>query len=308
MCLTWRLRMRRLEWRLFPPGAWLGLAVLLCYANALGGVFQFDDYKVIVDNPAVHTWDAWWGHNGQGLLGIRPLLKLSYLLSWTTGAGALGFLAMNITLHAVNVWLVYRLSQRVLAWLAPREPWANVPFWTALVFAVHPAQTEAVTYICGRSSALMTLFYLAAMLLYAWAARKRESHWAFWLGVPVLFLLALFVKETAITLPLALLMLEWLAGTSAGCIWQRQRLLWCVLLLSVGYVLFNSAYLAHLQRSAELNSLAGNLASQAVALAYLLRQWALPFWLNIDPELPVLAGLPEAGPLLLLPLLVLWVA
>ena len=307
MCLTWRLRMRRLEWRP-SPGVWLGLAVLLCYANALGGVFQFDDYKVIVDNPAVHTWDAWWGHNGQGLLGIRPLLKLSYLLSWTTGAGALGFLAMNITLHGVNVWLVYRLSQTVLAWLAPREPWADVPFWTALVFAVHPAQTEAVTYICGRSSALMTLFYLAAILLYAWAARQRESHWAFLLGVPVLFLLALFVKETAITLPLALLMLEWLAGTRAGCIWQRQRLLWCLLLLSVGYVLFNSAYLAHLQRSAELNSLAGNLATQAVALAYLLRQWVLPFWLNIDPDLPVLASLLDAGPLSLLPLLVLWAA
>ena len=40
--------------------AWLALAVIVSYFNALSGDFQFDDYKVIVDNPSVHSWEAWF--------------------------------------------------------------------------------------------------------------------------------------------------------------------------------------------------------------------------------------------------------
>ena len=51
----------------------LAIAVLLAYFNALGGAFQFDDYNVIVNNPAVHSLAGWV----ESMPGIRPLLKFS---------------------------------------------------------------------------------------------------------------------------------------------------------------------------------------------------------------------------------------
>ena len=51
---------------------WLALTVFVFYCNALPGVFQFDDYKVIVDNPGVHSWEACLANLGHG---IRPDAK-----------------------------------------------------------------------------------------------------------------------------------------------------------------------------------------------------------------------------------------
>ncbi|MDD2925718.1 tetratricopeptide repeat protein, partial [Rhodoferax sp.] len=283
----------------------LTLAVLLCYANALGADFQFDDYRVIVNNPAVHSWAAWLDTEGQGLWGIRPLLKLSYVLNWVSGWGVTGFHLLNIGLHLANTWLVYRLVQHFGAALAGGPNWAQVPLASALLFALHPANTEAVTYVCGRSVSLMAFFYLAALVVYA-SARENGNQLKRHLAVPLLWLLALAVKETAVTLVLALLVWEWSLGTRWRQIWQRQWSLWLLSLAVVAFFLFNTHYQAHMQRSAELNSLTGNLATQTQGLAYLLRQWGWPLWLNIDPDLPVLSS-PAAAALALAGLLAtLW--
>ena len=126
----------------------LAVAVLLAYFNALTGIFQFDDYNVIVNNPAVHSLPAWF----DSMPGIRPLLKFSYALNWTVNAGPFGFHLFNVLVHAVNAVLVYR----VLCALRERQAGADwAPLVGALLFALHPVQTEAVTYISGRSVSLM---------------------------------------------------------------------------------------------------------------------------------------------------------
>ena len=64
-----------------PEGAeqlWLVALTLAVWAFALSGAFQFDDYNVIVNAPAVHGWDALAAQAGSG---IRPVLKASYALS-----------------------------------------------------------------------------------------------------------------------------------------------------------------------------------------------------------------------------------
>ena len=58
--------------RLFRPVVLAG-AALAAYLNAFQGDFQFDDYNVIVNNPAVHSLSAWL----TDLRGIRPILKLT---------------------------------------------------------------------------------------------------------------------------------------------------------------------------------------------------------------------------------------
>lgn len=267
------------------PGVlvWLALLVLVCYFNALSGAFQFDDYKVIVDYPGVHSWDAWRDKLGYG---IRPLLKFSYTLNWTSGLGVAGFHLTNLLIHLCNAYLVYRLVSEFVRAQPLRERLGNVPLFTALLFAAHPLNTEAVTYICGRSISLMTLFYLAGLLAYM-TGRTQHNKIYLHVLVPILFVIALSVKETAVTFPLALLAWELGCGGTWKASLKRQWSSWAVLLLGALFFLFNDSYLAQIERSAGLNSLQGNMATQALAFVYLLRQWLFPFWLNIDPDLRV---------------------
>lgn len=267
--------------------ACLALAVIVSYFNALSGAFQFDDYKVIVNNPSVHSWEAWLAGLGHG---IRPLLKFSYTFDWTLGLGKTGFHLTNLLIHLVNTWLMLRLSETFIGRQMLRERLQYVPLFAALLFAVHPAHTEAVTYICGRSTSLMTLFYLGGLLAYV-TGRIRQNRVMLYAITPLMFVLALSVKETAVTFPLALLAWELGCGGAWKKAFRPQWPGWTVLLAGALFFLFNDSYLSQMERSAELNSLQGNLATQMLAFFYLLRQWALPLWLNIDPDLPLLHGL-----------------
>lgn len=271
---------------------WLSLcALVLCsYANAIGGVFQFDDFNVIVDLDTVHSLSAWAANLGQG---IRPLLKLSYTLNWILGWGAAGYLGINVLIHALTTCLTYRLSQAFIngQGLSQRLPYAS---WIgSALFALHPANTEAVTYICGRSTSLMTLFYLAGLLAHVVPV---PGTWRQKLLPPVCFCLALATKETAVTFPLALLLWDKACGKRFLDALRNAWTSWALLPLAAAGFFLTDAYLSTMERSFELNSLDGNLATQALATAYLLRQWALPLWLNIDPDLALQSGFAQVWP------------
>jgi hypothetical protein len=269
---------------------WLALAVAISYANALTGSFQFDDFNVIVNEEQVHSWANWYAALGNG---IRPLLKLSYTANWTMGLGVLGFHLTNLLIHLLNAYLVYRLSQLLVQQQSRAAALHHVPLLAALLFAVHPIHTEAVSYISGRSASLMTLFYLSALLSYVIGRTQNRSLYIY-VVTPVLFVLALAVKETAVTLPLALLLWE------ASCCgrwrfeFKPQWTSWLVLLIAAAFFLFSDHYLSQMERSAQFNGLQGNLATQLNGFVYLLQQFALPLWLNIDPDLPLLHELGDA--------------
>jgi tetratricopeptide (TPR) repeat protein len=265
---------------------WITLAVCIGYANVLNGAFQFDDYNVIVNEPHVHTWASWLASLGSG---IRPLLKFSYTLDWTMGTGVVGFHLTNLLIHSVNTFLVYRLAQVFTRQQWLRDSLRHVPLLTALLFAVHPVNTEAVSYISGRSASLMTLFYLAALLCYV-IGRTQHNRIYLYVTTPLLFILALGVKETAITFSLALLVWELACGGRWQTAFKPQWPVWAVSVIAVLFFIFSNSYFAQMQRSAEFNSLYGNLVTQLSGFAWLLRQWALPLWLNIDPDLPLRTG------------------
>ncbi len=212
--------------------------------------------------------------------------------------GVVGFHLTNLLIHLANTFLVYLLAREFV-----KQQWQHAqlrlaPLLTALLFAAHPIHTEAVTYLCGRSTSLMALLYLAGLLCYV-TGRTQHNKFYLYFATPLLFMLALGVKETAVTFPLALLLWELGCGgrwqTALKQLWPS----WLVLLMCALYFLFSESYVSQMQRSAEFNSLQGNLATQFAAFAYLMQQWALPLWLNIDPDLPLLPGI-SAGRLPLL--------
>ena len=189
------------------PASWQLLLILwaivgLVYANALGNGFVFDDASLVIKvYSSREPWDFLailhdpWG-NIQG----RPLRNLTYDLDYSLGGlNPRIYHLFNIVFHALNTALVYQLARRLL-----RGGWPA--FVTAILFAVHPIQTEAVTNISGRKDLLATLFYLLAFSAFTrYCALPRAGSLVLTL-LP--FLLGLMSKESAVTFPVACLFYE----------------------------------------------------------------------------------------------------
>lgn len=275
--------------------ATLAGGALLAYANSFAGLFQFDDFNVIVAPAAVHSWSGWWANLGHGL---RPLLKLSYLLNWESGLGMFGFHLFNLLIHILNSLLVYGLALTFGRQVDPARAWQGVALLTALLFALHPVHTEAVTYLSGRSISLMATFYFAGLLTYAHGNQEGRL-WLRYGASPALFVLALGVKESALLFPLALILWELCLGTKGREIGRRQWLHWLV--FGVGFLVCigHDRYWEMMIQCARAHGLADNLRTQLNGAGYLLSRLVCLTGLNIDPDLPVVREWGSLWPLLL---------
>ncbi|HJV23527.1 MAG TPA: hypothetical protein VJ570_12565 [Holophagaceae bacterium] len=257
-----------------PWQARAGLLAAACLAHGRGlrGVFQYDDFNVIVHNPAVHDLGHW--HRG-----LRPLLTLSYALNWAADPGPFGFLCVNLALHALNILLVHELIRALAPRLGLGER-AELPALAgALVFALHPVQTEAVAYVSGRSASLMATGFLAALL-----AVVRGRPVAALLG----FGCAVAAKETALIFPAVVLILPDGDGEPAPR-WVRRGIPILGLGL-LGGLLLHPAYGRLVGFSLEVRGASAQLQSALVGFGYLGRKLLWPVGLNIDPPLAVPGG------------------
>lgn len=269
----------------------LAFAVSIAYANAFFGVFQFDDYHAIVDNPVVHSWQKFFADMPGG---IRPLLKLSYTLNWTSGWGPFGFHLFNLLVHLANAMLVWWLAR----WLFSRCG-SPAPGWqpaaaliAALLFALHPVQTEAVTYISGRSTSLMCMFYLASLASYVHGRERGRGAWLYAVS-PVLFLLAVATKEVAITLPAALLLWEMATAndpvfTAVKSAIRRQAMHWLMLVAVVAVLIRHPGHGELMTFSFMIRDVGSNMLSEIHGVTYLLSRLIYIHDLNLDPQLPVI--------------------
>lgn len=167
------------------------------YTSALRNDFALDDVPLVRDDPRVQSLarlgelvaEPYWGEGSTAGL-YRPVTSASYAVNRAlTGAGAAGFHAGNLLLHA---------AISVLVWLTARR--AGTVYGTALaaalLFAVHPVHAEAVANIAGRAELLAAGFALAA-----WLAHRRGRL----LLAGALFALAVLSKEGAVLAPLLFL-------------------------------------------------------------------------------------------------------
>ena len=187
----------------------VALAVF-AYANAASNGFALDDETIVVKNPLVRsvgnlvrifTTDYWTGAAATGDArdpGLyRPLTVFSYALNYAvSGLSATAFHITNIVLHAVTSLVLFLFAGELLGS-------AVAAFVVSSVFAVHPIHVEAVTGIVGRAEVLVALFALLAL----WVGRKTTIAAA--VGAGLLYLLALFSKESAITLPVLFALYDW---------------------------------------------------------------------------------------------------
>ncbi len=111
----------------------------------------------------------------------------------------------SILLHATNAWLVYILAKNLLARYQVRSAyWASV---SGLFFLIWPVQVEVVSWIAAWPHLWATFFYLLSSILYLQFLTKKNISSI--LASIIFFILALFTKEIAMTLPVAILIFSW---------------------------------------------------------------------------------------------------
>ncbi len=200
---------RRPIWFEFSVVGMIVVAVALAHGGAVKGVFHYDDFHSVVENPAVRTWSpvSYFvsSHTLSGWVegaSYRPVTVTSLALNVLVGGMTAGhFLLVNLILHAGNAWLVYLIGRRLLT----DRRWAAV---AAMVFAIHPINAEAVNYVTARSS----LLSLSLVLVAFWALLRRDEGMRGGLGIAVVaYGLAILSKESAIALLPPVLCMGWLS-------------------------------------------------------------------------------------------------
>ncbi len=161
---------------------------LLAYSNILNAPFVFDDSVYIVDNPAIKDFQYFTDTSRVNDLAIHDGLKaifktryigyLTFAVNYALhGLDVRGYHLFNILVHIINSLLLYWLV--ILTFRTPffavhngkgtyhPDGFSNfIAVFTALLFAVHPVQTQAITYITQRFASLAALFYLLSLVTY----------------------------------------------------------------------------------------------------------------------------------------------
>jgi hypothetical protein len=282
--------------------------VLIAYSNTFTASFHFDDDAAIAENPSIKrvSWEAI-----NALLHTnRPVVNLSLMLNYALGGmNVVGWHVFNTAFHIANSWFVYLLFFWTLTAPGLQQRFADpaasrMAFFGAFLFAVHPIQTESVTYIISRTELLASFFYLGSFLFFI--RGTRTGSFGYYIAAFVSSLFAMGSKEWAVTLPAMLLLYDYLF--IAGCDFKKLTGRWKAhLLLMLPWGLIAYIYFTYIAGSTSAGfSISGQkgitpwtylLTSLNVMWTY-IRLLFLPINQNLDYDYPVAKTLFEFPTLL----------
>ncbi len=199
------------------------------YATSFAGAFQYDDIPAILQNPTVErVWPLripLAPPAGALTVSGRPLLNLTFALNHAiSGERPWSYHALNLLIHVLAGVLLYGIARRTLARRRPADPAAAGRFALALalLWTLHPLQTEAVTYVVQRAESLMGLFYLLTLYGFIRGVGGDSRRWFLLSGVACF--LGTATKEVIVTAPLLVLLYDrtFIAGGWAAA-WRARR-------------------------------------------------------------------------------------
>ncbi|HOV86841.1 MAG TPA: hypothetical protein PLM79_10795 [Syntrophobacteraceae bacterium] len=299
------------------------LVAVLAYSNTFDVPFHFDDTPNIVANSLIRDFSNFLdpararGHPYYDDFKMRYVGFLSFAVNYKLhGLKVPGFHGVNLLIHVLNGLLVYFLVVATLRTPKMRpavsgdEPVLSretgtfpIPLFAALLFAAHPIQTQAVTYIVQRFASLAALFYLAALLAYARSrllsgqAPRALRRGLYFLGL-LCTILAMKTKEPAFTLPLSITLYELLFFPAPSASrWKRLRLL-LPFVLTLGTIPLSALDLSgahpswldqleHKSRILTTLSRQDYFLTQLTVIPVYLRLLFLPAGQNLDHDHPV---------------------
>lgn len=233
------------EWR----AALLALAVVLVYANSLSGPFVLDDEAAIVRNPSIRDvarLPAVLSPVPDSPVAGRPLVNLSFAINYAAGGlDVRGYHVWNIGVHLLCALLAFALIRLTLDLPRVRERIGGgsggLAFACALLWAVHPLNSEVVNYLSQRTESMMAAFYLLTVLAAARSATaRRPGRWH--LAAALACVLGMLCKESMASAPIVVALYDrvFLYGSWRESIRRRRTLYlglaasWIVLAFSLG--------------------------------------------------------------------------
>jgi len=197
------------------------------YSNSSNASWHLDDYANIINNPAIRISDlspdslfraaGLFQNQNTPHTGIqfRPIAFLTFAINWYAGKDQpAGYHVVNVFLHILCATVLFFLLQSlfltpILSGYCERDE-QNIALLTAVLWAIHPIQTQAVNYIVQRMTLLATLFYISGLLCYVRARvqMERKARLGLFSGCILCLLLAVGSKENAVIFPLSLALIE----------------------------------------------------------------------------------------------------
>ncbi len=198
--------------RWYYPLRWLVLILLglAIYAQTFGFSFVFDDNYFMFNTPYIRGFDKinqiWTIFPKTRMVGVYSF-ALNYCINRLNPQG---YHIFNFGIHLLAVGLVWATAAvlfKIVGWI-PQD----LPFIIALLFLVHPCQTQAVTYISQRFESMATVFYIGSIYSYLCgriSSSKRRRIFLFTCSVGFA-VLGILTKEVAVTIPLMILAVEFI--------------------------------------------------------------------------------------------------
>lgn len=219
------------------PAVALVVAVVLAYANSLRAPFLFDDAGAVLGNATIRDLGSLAifhpPTDGSTTTG-RPVVNVSFALNYALGGeNVVGYHAVNLAIHALAALTLFGLLRRTPRFGSGDRAQSSLLAWfAALLWALHPLQTESVTCVAQRTESLCGLFYLLTLYGFVRAEGLPASGQPAsapprrrWLGVSLLAcLLGMATKEVMVSAPLVVLLYDrtFVAGSFAAA-WRRRR-------------------------------------------------------------------------------------
>ncbi len=202
----------------------LFIFIITIYSNTLKASWHLDDYPTIVNNKQIHINELspsalcslfQLSKNDLNYRLSRPLSYLSLALNWYIGNHqVIGYHIVNIIIHILTSGFLYLFLLSALK--TPRFAGrfqgdeSNIALLASVLWAIHPIQTQAITYIIQRMASQSAMFYILGLFFYIQGRFQTDKwpRWAFFSGTLLCMLLAVGSKENTITFPLSIGLVE----------------------------------------------------------------------------------------------------
>ena len=216
--------------------ALLFFLVFLIYSNTFQASWHLDDYHNILENPWLKIENlqpesliqTFFASFDRGLYSkneiYRPVVCLTLALNWYFGQDSpFGYHLVNIAVHFITAFMLFLTILALFESPALREKYIGSEYFIALLaavlWAINPIQTQAVTYIVQRMASMAAMFYVVGIYFYIKArlGGSRSNHILFYLGCCLAFGFALGSKENAVLLPISLILVEFIFFRDLSC-------------------------------------------------------------------------------------------
>jgi len=236
-------------------------AISICYSNTLHQEWHFDDNSNIVKSKALHLKEittqniikTFYSNQDDARNKLyRPIPCLSFALNYYfTGLKPFSYHFVNICIHIIAAIFVYLIFFEILLILKNRDSLLisadlcqGIALLGAFMWALHPIQTQAVTYVVQRMASMAAMFYFIAFYFYILFRQKkgRIKKTLYILTASICFMAALLSKENTVMFPLAIILFEFVFFPHTPV--KKKYILLCllffVIISSLAFIFFRS--------------------------------------------------------------------